>query len=126
LSFEKENNFTLLASENQNVIEPQKKNQNKDHKDHEIIEKDSKDEYINLLELKALDENLDLIKKKMAALEMWKTVNESTGKLCLGDLVKDSNFSLDDSKIYIKFIFFILNINFLKNQQKKILNFSMR
>ena len=100
MSFEKENNFTLLASENLNVKEPQNKDQIKDHRKDEIIEKDSKDEYINLLELKALDENLDLIKKKMAALEMWKTVNESTGKLCVGDLVLDSNFFLDDSKIF--------------------------
>lgn len=38
-----------------------------------------------------------MLKKKMAALEMWKTVNESTGKLCLGDMGLDSNFSLDDS-----------------------------
>lgn len=68
-----------------------------------IIEKDPGDEYINLYELKILDENLDLLKKKVAALEMWKTVNESTGKLCLGDLVLDSILSLDDSKIFLLF-----------------------
>ena len=64
---------------------------------YEMIEKDGKEEYIDIYELKILDENLDLLKKKMAALEMWKTVNESTGKLCLGDSVIEYNFSLDDS-----------------------------
>ncbi len=64
---------------------------------YEMIEKDSKEEYLNLYELKILDNNLDLLKKKMAALEMWKTVNESTQKLCLGDLAIEYNFSFEDS-----------------------------
>jgi len=49
-----------------------------------------------------LDDNLDLLKKKIAALEMWKTVNESTGKLCLGDSRTDFNFYFDDSNLIYK------------------------
>lgn len=77
------------------------KNLNDDKVDDMIVEKDPKEEYINLYELKNLDENLNLLKKKMAALEMWKTVNESTGKLCLGDLANESDFTLDDSNLLI-------------------------
>jgi len=68
--------------------------------DEEVKEKEISNEYINLNELKNLDETLDLLKKKIAALEMWKTVNESTGKLCLGDIILDLNLSLDDSKFF--------------------------
>lgn len=101
LSFERENNFTLLAFENSNVKESSiSEKVYIEKQSYEMIEKDVEEEYINLHEMKVLDNNLDLLKKKMAALEMWKTVNESTGKLCLGDLVVEYNFSLDDSIIF--------------------------
>lgn len=71
----------------------------------EFNSKNANSQLINLVQIKVLDEHLDLLKKKMSALEMWKTVNESSGKLCLGDIGMENVFTLEDCKLnfFIKF-----------------------
>ena len=101
MSFEKENDFSLVKLDNNDSSLKESQN--------EFIESDLQinegNDFIELQELKVLDDHLDLLKKKISALEMWKTVNESTSKLCLGNLVADSNFALDESNL----IFLILS-----------------
>jgi hypothetical protein len=112
LSFEKENEFTLIANEAKKKAKKNNENYNNNNYNHLNNIRDIEgDEFIYLNNLQNLDSQLDLLKKKMSALEMWKTVNESTGKLCLGELNMEYNnkFALNDSKINFDLITILIN-----------------
>ena len=111
MSFEKENEFSLIANEVKKIRGNNENYSNNNFNNNNNNREIDGDDFIYLNNLQNLDGQLDLLKKKMSALEMWKTVNESTRKLCLGEMTMEFNIVLNDSKIKFNFSnFFILFI----------------